>query len=155
MIFDKKQRKKQAKRVMFELSLLLPSFSYMSFNLKNIKDININDRDVVLTKKIIERLGLVLFPYKDKHLKAVSKNNFILKKIDTQDINTFLFGVSLMAEHLECEDNIIKVGMQDELIELQDIILGFLDDAVIKKTFDTASDFKIFLAKDLREYVLK
>jgi len=151
---DKKERKSYNKKLMYELSLLLPSFAYMSHCLGRASNTTVIQKEEELTiestRQIVKYLGAALLPYRELHMKAVEKNNAILKKIDTKDISTFLFGVSLLGVHIEIKKPIIEsILLQEHILDIQDQVSSILEDKKVEKTYQVATDFNAALLKNI------
>ena len=139
---------------MFELSLLLPCFAYLTHSLGNVinKSFIPDDEKISIdfTENITKYLGMAMLPYRDKHSIAIAKNNSILKKIDTTGINVYLFGLSLIGKHIELHDKIFNTDyLQDTILFLQDEAIESIGKEKTNKTFDAADNFLAMLSVKL------
>jgi len=135
----KRNKKRDNSKHIRELSLLMPSFSYMWDRLEKINEEDNSHEDVQMAKAVAQKMAFVIrrfsIPTQQKALdlsnrcmiKASDKFKELYtpeaKRIDEHGgikVNVFSLGLGLFGMHHEHKNKVIHIGMIKELIELQD-----------------------------------
>jgi len=108
-----------------ELTMLLPSFQYIHKQIKDIEDKS--SRDYELAKTIHRTLARRILMYKKLQPIAIEEWNNIESKQEPKEYNVMLLGMSLLAAHMEVSRKKIVLGLDNEIIELQDLMYSFFE----------------------------
>ena len=138
----KKQLKRlnEKERTINELALLLPAFDFMFGAMK--KGLGEDDepsRDYMLARQICSILSARLMVYKPLQQQAIDKWN---DTTDTHDVklNLFLCGLSLLSTHMEVKNKRVNIGLNNEIVELQELCFEFFDTDKINESLEWAED---------------
>ncbi len=151
--YNKKQKDKN--RIVYELTILLPAFSYMFsqyqatieerrelMNKEEIKELIPKEleEEVALAGKITKEIAQVLKMFRSLHLEAIKINNLIIDEIDTTKTNAFHLGLALFQLHSEQRGNRLIFKLKSEITDLESLICNELDSKTINRTFDVAQE---------------
>ena len=156
---NKKELKQQKKKLFFELALLIPCIGYLSYKRKLSRSQPNPHPDGQLennTDIILKTLKEKTIYYREFHIKSIAKNNSILQSIDTSNINTYLFAISLLANHIEEKEVIIDLKeLEETLLDIQDEVIPLLNEDTVKRTLTTAERYQTALKYKLNFGVKK
>ena len=133
-IISKKQLKKiKAKQnLLYEIVLLLPSFSYMYEQQISAKEKSEDTKEeqkfILLTQQLTKKMAVVLKNYSKIQEEAVSVINEILIKLDSKGNNVFMIGLNLLLIHKELQNKKIHIGMTKHITDLEDSMLDQIQD---------------------------
>lgn len=148
----KKLKPHKEKKVIYELSLLLPSYAFIYEQLENIKNYqdSIDDERLYFLSQLITK-GIMKesIYYKNFHIKAVTNINTIIDNYKPQSIgtNSFIVGISLLLYYFEIKDKVIK--LDDKLIDYCNELFDFFSSRDEIELLNHSSTFAELIIKEL------
>ena len=149
-----KKKKRDNTKHIRELSLLMPSFSYMWDRLEKLNEEDDGLEDVKMARAVAKKMAFVIrrfsIPTQQKALdlsnrcmiKASDKYKeiepSICERLDEHggiQVNVFSLGLGLLGVHHEHKNKVIHIGMLKELVELQDYSEKNIDNDEIQIAF--------------------
>jgi len=144
----KKQQKAHSQRVQTtkELLLITVGFTWMWEMIeKKTSDEDKKTRDYTLAKHICNQLGYKIKAYRPLQNNVVDMWNDVRKEINEGEHNVFLAGLAMLSVHMEVKRKNINVGLDKEIIELQELAYEFFDAESINNAADWAEEVKAAL----------
>jgi len=140
----KKQQKahRQKTQTLKELVLVTVSFQYLWENIAKLDEEDKKTRDYKLTAHICNQLAYRIKTYKPLHSEVIDLWQTTDIKDDNNEHNPFLAGLALLGVHMEASSKRINVGLDKEIIELQDLAYEFFKADDINKVADWAEGIK-------------
>lgn len=142
---SKKQQKAQQKKVktIKELVLLTPSFQFIweAINEKTSKE-DRETRDYRLAKHICNQLAYRIKAYRSIQKETIDLWNSTKTNIVDGQHNPFLAGLSLLAAHMEVKQKNISIGLDSEIVELQELAYEFFTQDAINEAAEWAENIK-------------
>lgn len=139
----KKQLKRQSEkeRAVKELTLLLPAFSFMWESIKEGSDeADKGTRDYFLAKQICSVMSTRLMVYRMSQKDALDRWTELTKDAPELKLSVFLCGLALLSTHLELKNKAVNIGLNNEIVELQELCFEFFDTEQINKAFEWAEE---------------
>ena len=132
----KKLKQEKAKeQTIKELVLLLPAFQYMYRRLEDAtSESDRQTKDYEIARLITRAMARRIVAYKSLQHEAIKRWNVIEKEKGDDDYNVFLLGMSLLSSHMEVKQKKISIGLDSEIMQLQDLCYEFFDAKQINRT---------------------
>jgi len=148
----KKLKPHKEKRVMYELSFLLPSYAFIYEQLDNIQkyqDTKTDERLYFLAQEISKEIMTKSIYYKNFHKKAVTHINILITKYEIQslDTNSFIVGISLLLYYFEIKDKVIK--LDNKLIDYGNEVFDYFASKDEIELLNHSSTFSELIFNDL------
>ncbi len=150
----KRTKKRDTSNTTRELSLLLPSFSYIFDRLDKISADEALGDDAKMAKAISKKMAFIIKRFTiPAQQKALELSNEAMKRasedfIKDNDVppelidewgglkvNVFSLGLGLLGTHHEMQNKTIHIGMLSELVDLQDYCEQNIDRAEINRAY--------------------
>ena len=99
-------------------------------------------RDYTLAKHICNQLAYRIKTYRSLQKEMIDLWDKTREQLTDGEHNPFLAGLAMLATHMEIKNKRINIGLNREIIELQDLAFEFFDSEAINKSADWAEQAK-------------
>lgn len=126
-------------QIIKELALLMPAFTFIFESItKHTTAEDRETRDYELAKRISRTIATRLLAYQNIQKDALEKWKKVESELGEAEYNTFLLGLSLLARHSEVKRKMVYLGLDTDIVELQDLCFEFYTTDAINNTSNYA-----------------
>lgn len=142
---SKKSQKQQQQKMqtMKELVLLTVAFQFMWEQItKNTTESDRQTRDYFLSRHICDQLSYRIKAYRTLQKETIDLWNSTKSNAAEGEHNPFLAGLSMLAVHMEVKNKKINIGLNKEIVELQELCYEFFEVDAINSCADWAENIR-------------
>jgi len=125
-----------------ELTLLIPAFSFLWESIEKASDEDKNTVDYKITKHICNQLAFRIKPYRQIQQQIIDNWRNIRDEVVEAEHSVFLAGLALLGTHMEIKNKYVNVGLNNEIMELQELAYGFFEAQQINETAEWSEQIK-------------
>jgi len=145
------KRSRDRRLILFELSILLPAFSYMYSIYKISIDENKEDDYTNILKRLTKKIALTTKTYKSLHEEAVRISNSVIEDEEINKCNYFMFAVTLLDIHYKLKGKKLHIGLFDDFLEIQSVVVDELDSDILKISEEYADLVYLKLREEFKD----
>lgn len=156
----KLKKRYKIEKIIYELTLLLPSYSYMleqynhALKESTQKESKISEKNRKIlneTNVLLEKMRVQIVKYRKYHKKTVKIVNDAFDTFDTSNISVFMIGLNLLLMHSSIENQKIFISSTSDIIDFEENILNNIDlkGSNTEKAFETAEKYSELVKKKI------